>query len=151
MLEPIVGKFHTIRGRKIILDSDLADFYGVTVRHLNSRVSRNQGRFPEDFAFRLTSEEVAVLQGGDSTASPRRKRSNRPPRVFTSIGSLVASSVLNSPKAIEISLQLVREVVAASAHPEFGRDVLSALSDVEWKLAGHPGSPLDTLRAFKKR
>lgn len=150
MLEAICGKIRTMRGRQVILDSDLAEFYQVTTRHLNSQVSRRQAGFPEDFAFRLSSEEVSELPFEKSALPSKPRRSGRTPRVFTPIGALVASSVLNTPKAIEINLQLVREIVAAAAHPEFGRDLPSELSDIEWRLAGYSGSPLDILRAFKK-
>lgn len=139
-----------MRGRQVIVDSDLAGFYGVATRHLNSQVSRRRAGFPEDFAFRLTAAEVSELALEEPGLPSRPSRSGRTPRVFTPIGALVVSSVLNTPKAIEISLQLTREIVAAAANPAFGRDVLSELAGIEWQLAGKPGSPLDILRMFRQ-
>lgn len=150
LLKTLQDQFQTVRGRRVILDADVAQFYGVTKGHLNAQVSRSKTKFPEDFAFRLTAEEATGLTGEGTTTPSTHRRSGRTPRAFTPIGALVASSVLNTPKAIEISLQLVREIVAAAANPEFGRDILSDLADIEWRLAGNTGSPLDILRMFRQ-
>lgn len=150
MLESLSNQFRTIRDRRVILDSDLARFYGVPTRQLRAQVSRSKAKFPEDFAFRLTDEEANGLAGDKIDTPTGRQRRGRTPRAFTPIGALVASSVLNTPKAIEISVQLVREIVAAAADPAFGRDVLSELAGIEWRLAGKSGSPMDILRAFRR-
>ncbi len=149
-IEAIASKFRTIRGRRVIMDRDLAEFYGVATRLLNSQVSRKLPRFPEDFAFRLTKEEATELLREESAPSPRRTGRDHTPRVFSPIGALVASSVLSTPKAIEISLQLVREIVAAAHDPAFGHDVHSELTDVEWRLAGKSGSPFEIPRIFEQ-
>jgi hypothetical protein len=97
----------TIRGQKVMLDADLAELYGVTTRRLNEQVKRNRGRFPADFMFRLTAEEKAeVVAKCDHLR--RLRFSPTVPYAFTEHGALMLASVLNSPVAVEVSLQIVR-------------------------------------------
>lgn len=110
----IEDQIYTIRGKRVMLDADLAGLYGVTTRRLNEQVRRNAGRFPEDFAFQLTDQEVAILMSQNATSSRdtrghggRRKR----PLVFTEHGAIMAASVLNSPRAVEMSVFVVRAFV----------------------------------------
>jgi hypothetical protein len=99
----------TIRGHKVILDRDLALLYGVEVKRLNEQMKRNQDRFPDDFAFRLTSQEVTNLKSQIATASAQRSRSQFAtlkrghnikyrPHVFTEHGAIMAATVVNSSK-----------------------------------------------------
>ena len=101
-----------LRGRKVILDSDLAALYGVPVKRLNEQVKRNAGRFPPDFAFVLTKEEGVALRSQFATLEkgPGEHRKYLP-RVFTEHGALMAASVLNSPRAVEMSILVVRAFV----------------------------------------
>lgn len=99
-----------IRGRKTILDSDLAELYGVQTRTLNQAVRRNQEKFPEDFAFQLINEEFEDLRSQIVISSSWGGR-RYPPYVFTEHGALMAANVLNSPKAIQMSVFIVRAFV----------------------------------------
>lgn len=104
--EVVISKIYYIREQKVMLDSDLAELYGVETRVLNQQVKRNQDRFPEDFMFRLTETEWEALKSQNATASWGGRRN--PPYAFTEHGVLMLSSVLNSPKAIEINIQIMR-------------------------------------------
>jgi hypothetical protein len=103
----------TVRGKGVILDSDLATLYGVPTKRLNEQVRRNAERFPRDFAFLLSSDEweplrsqIATLKGG------RGAHRKFLPYVFTEHGVLMAAGVLNSKRAIEVSIHVVRTLVA---------------------------------------
>lgn len=104
--EIIESKVLFVRGKKIMLDKDLAVLYAVETRDLNKAVTRNLDRFPEDFCFRLTKEEFKSLmfQNGTSKRGGTRKLS----RAFTEHGILMLSSVLNSPRAISVNIQIMR-------------------------------------------
>lgn len=111
----------TVQGQKVVLDSDLAEFYGVETYAVTRAVERNQARFPEDFVFRLTDEEVANLNhhfGGSSRWGGRRNN----PRVFTEQGALSLAGVLKSNRADEVSVAVARAFVAM-------RDQLLALDE----------------------
>ena len=98
-----------IRGQRVILDSDLARLYGVPTKQLNQQVRRNWRRFPPDFAFRLTSQEV-LMRSQNVTASSRRNLSALP-MAFTEHGVVMAANVLNSGRAIAMSVEIVRAFV----------------------------------------
>src|SRR5512145_744779 len=98
-----------IRGQKVMLDADLAELYGVETRRLNEQVSRNIERFPVDFMFQLTAEEFANLKSQFATSSWGGRR--KLPYAFTEHGAIMAASVLNSQRAIEISVHVVRAFV----------------------------------------
>lgn len=100
-----------IRGEKVILDSDLAELYGVTTARLNEQVKRNQDRFPRDFAFRLNKQEFAHLMSQIATSSSKHGGKRKPPLVFTEHGAIMAANVLNSGRAVQTSVQVVRAFV----------------------------------------
>ena len=104
-----VGKIENrillIRGEKVIIDADLAEFYGVPTKRLNEQVKRNAGRFPDDFMFQLEKDEKAeVVANCDHLENLKYSKSL--PYAFTEHGAIMAASVLNSPRAIEISAKL---------------------------------------------
>ncbi len=104
--EIIATKILVIRGKRVMLDSDLAVLYGVKTGRLNEQVSRNIKRFPEDFMFQLTKEEVLNLKSHFATSSWGGAR--KLPRVFTQEGVAMLSSVLNSERAIMVNIQIMR-------------------------------------------
>src|SRR6185503_13374377 len=116
----IGGMIHVIRGSRVMLDADLAGLYGVPTKRLNEQVKRNRDRFPVDFAFQLTGEEVGQLKlepvagkgrmrSQVATASKRNAR--YVPWVFTEHGAVMLATVLKSPVAIEASIRVVRAFV----------------------------------------
>ncbi len=104
--ETIAAKILIVRGKKVMIDRDLAMLYGVKTGRLNEQVSRNIKRFPEDFMFQLTKEEVLNLKSHFATSSWGGAR--KLPRVFTQEGVAMLSSVLNSERAILVNIQIMR-------------------------------------------
>jgi len=102
---------YEIRGQKVMLDADLAEVYGVLTRNLNKAVKRNCDRFPDDFAFLLTPEETANLMFQIGTSSPQHGGRRKPAWVFTEHGAIMAANVLNSPRAVQMSVFVVRAFV----------------------------------------
>ena len=109
-IEIIQNRILIIRGQKVIIDVDLAEIYGVGTKVLNQAVSRNRDRFPEDFMFQLNKEEFKILRSQIVTSSGWGGR-RYPPYAFTEHGAVMAASVLNSPGAIAVSVQVVRAYV----------------------------------------
>jgi len=128
-VETITQTIHEIRGKKVILDSDLARLYGVTTKRLNEQVKRNAGRFPEDFMFQLTADEYDdSLRSQNATLETGRGRYRKYlPYAFTEHGALMAANVLNSPKADEVSIYIVRAFVQM-------REMLLTQADWAYKL-----------------
>ena len=130
--EHIADRIFVVRGEKLLLDEDLATLYGVTTKRLNEQVRRNVSRFPRDFAFRLTNQEVAILrsQFATSRSRPVRQWGGRryAPLAFTEHGALMAATVLNTPRAIEVSVYVVRAFVRL-------REVLATHKVLAAKLA----------------
>ena len=122
-----------IRGQKVILDSDLAKLYGVTTKRLNQQVKRNCDRFPTDFMFRLTREEKAeVVANCDHLAM--LKFSKTLPFVFTEHGAIMAANVLNSPRAVQMSVFVVRAFVRMRSMMNDTRELTRRLSMLEKEL-----------------
>ena len=105
-LDSIERRIHLLRGHKVMLDADLAALYGVETKVLNRAVKRNPDRFPEDFAFQLSAEEIEHLRRQFGTSSWGGSR--YAPRAFTEHGASMAASVLNSPRAVQASLMVWR-------------------------------------------
>jgi hypothetical protein len=103
----IEQRIYTIRGVRVMLDSDLATLYGVPTKRLNEQYRRNRKRFPEDFAFQLTAEEANSLRSQIATSSSHGGRRYRP-YAFTEYGALMAANILNSPRAVQMSIFVVR-------------------------------------------
>ena len=110
-IEEIEEKIYLIRGEKVMLDSDLAEIYGVETKRLNEQVKRNSERFPDDFMFQLTDNEANSLRSQSATSKKGRGGRRYNPYVFTEHGAVMLASVLNSPTAIEASIQVVRAFV----------------------------------------
>jgi hypothetical protein len=147
-VEAIASLIHTVRERRVMLDSDLARLYGVTTKRLNEQVKRNRARFPDDFAFRLTPADIADLRSQIATSSGEWGGRRSTPLVFTEHGAVMLASVLNSRVAVEISIQVVRAFVhlrgALGAHAELARklDVMEARYDRQFRAV------FDAIRAL---
>jgi hypothetical protein len=133
--EQIEMKIVLIRGQKVMLDADLAELYGVTTKRLNEQVKRNRGRFPETFMFQLTPEEKAqVVANCDHLG--KLKYSVSLPYAFTEHGALMVASVLNTPKAIEISIFVVQAFVKLLELAVGNKELARQLDDLEKKYDG---------------
>lgn len=106
--DSIAALILTVRGHKVILDSDLATLYGVPTKRFNEAVKRNANRFPEDFMFQLTKEEFDALRSQNATSNAGRGGRRYAPFAFTEHGALMAANVLNSPRAVLTSIAVVR-------------------------------------------
>jgi phage regulator Rha-like protein len=106
--EIIMGKIYLIRGYKVMLDRDLAELYEVETRRLKEQVRRNMSRFPNDFMFILTKEEFSNWRSQFATSNSDKMGLRVPPFAFTEHGVLMLASVLNSERAIQMNIQIVR-------------------------------------------
>jgi phage regulator Rha-like protein len=108
-IENIAHRILLLRGQKVLLDADLAELYGVETKRLNEQVKRNSLRFPPDFIFTLSQEEFANLKSQSATSSWGGRR--KLPLAFTEHGAIMAATILNSPRAVEVSVFVVRAFV----------------------------------------
>ena len=119
----IETKIYTIRGVKVMLDRDLADLYQVPTRRLNEQVKRNISRFPEDFMFQLSQEELENWRSQIAISNSDKMGLRRPPHAFTELGVSMLSSVLKSEIAIEINIKIMRAFVElrqeVASNPEY--------------------------------
>lgn len=110
-LQIIQSKIYEIRGKKVMLDRDLAEMYGVETRVLNQAVKRNIERFPSDFMFQLTDEEMKIWKSQIVMSNSVKMGVRRNPYAFTELGVAMLSSVLNSKTAIQINMGIMRAFV----------------------------------------
>jgi UDP-N-acetylmuramate-alanine ligase len=133
--DTIERRILVVRGHKVILDADLAALYGVLTGRLNEQVKRNAARFPADFVFRLTADEAAGLISQIATSNGGRGGRRKLPYVFTEHGALMAASVLNTPRAVEVSVYVVRAFVRLREALATHRDLARRLDEIEGKVA----------------
>jgi len=123
-----------IRGSKVILDTDLAAIYGVQTFRFNEAVKRNRDRFPEDFMFQLTKEEVTSLISQNAMSKHGRGGRRTLPYAFTEHGAVMAANILKSPRAVQISVFVVRAFVKMREMLIEQRDLAKKLEDLEERL-----------------
>ena len=138
----------TVRGLRVMLDSDLAMIYGVATKQLNQQFKRNRERFPNDFAFELTNQEVAQMRSQFVTASKRNIR--HIPVVFTEHGALMLATVLNSPIAVEASVRVVRAFVLMREQLAAHKELAQKLSELEGRVSGHDESIQNLFEAIRQ-
>lgn len=127
-MNEIRERIYFIRGKKVMIDRDLAVIYGVITKHLNQAVHRNLDRFPEDFMFKLTKSEMLNWKSQIVTSNSNIKQSLRkPPLAFTEQGIAMLSSVLNSKQAIQVNIQIIRIFTKL-------RDMIDAYKDLREKV-----------------
>jgi len=138
-----------IRGQKVIVDADLAEFYGVTTKRLNEQVKRNKERFPEDFMFQLSvNEKSEVVAKCDHLT--KLKFSATLPYAFTEHGAIMAASVLNSPQATQMSVFIVRAFVKLRRTIAENKELAQKISQVEQHLAEHDEQIVAIVKAIKQ-
>jgi phage regulator Rha-like protein len=125
-----------IRGNKVMLDTDLAELYGVETRVLKQAVRRNKKRFPDDFMFELTKEENQSLRS-QSVILKRGKHSKYLPFAFTEEGVAMLSSVLNSERAIEVNIEIMRAFVRVREMLGAHRELATKLKELENRIQNH--------------
>src|SRR3984957_8426787 len=144
-----------LRGHRVLLDSELAALYGVTTKRLNEQVKRNAERFPADFMFRLTRAETEALNRSQIATGSQKHRDPRfPPYAFTEHGAIMAASILNSPRAIEMSVYVVRAFVQLremlASNKELARRFAQLETRLDKKLTPHDEAIAAILSAIRQ-
>ena len=151
-VETIADRITLIRGQRVMLDAELARLYGIKTDRLNQQVRRNLQRFPEDFMFRLSQVEWEGMMVQFATSLRRTRRLDRLPFAFTEHGCLMLSNVLHSPRAVDVSVLVVRAfvrmrgVLAANVElaarvDELGREMEKQGGRLADTRSGHPQDP----------
>ena len=148
-VEAIELRILLIRGQKVMLDADLAEMYGVPTRALNQAVKRNLSRFPSDFMFQLSKEEKhEVVTNCDHLA--KLKFSKALPYAFTEHGALMAASILNTERAAEVSVFVVRAFVRLREMIASHKALAAKLDELERKLEGHDAAIRSVVRTIQQ-
>jgi hypothetical protein len=146
-VEDITRSIRVLRGHRVLLDAELAALYGVSTTRFNQQVRRNLDRFPEDFMFQLNAAEYAALILQNATSKSGRGGRRKLPLAFTEHGAIMAASILNSPRAVEMSVYVVRAFVKL-------RELLASNKELARKLIALERSlvamDLKTQRQFKE-
>jgi phage regulator Rha-like protein len=135
--ETIIGKIYLIRGRKLMLDRDLAELYGVETKALKQAVRRNMRRFPDDFLFEMSKTELENWRSQIVTSKSDMQGLRYAPFCFTEQGVAMLSSVLNSETAIEVNIQIIRIFSRMREMLLTHKDILLKLEQLERKVTGH--------------
>jgi hypothetical protein len=148
MHEDLIGRILVIRGERVLIDADLAELYGVTTKALNQAVRRNSSRFPPDFVFQLTVEEkIEVVTNCDHLA--RLKYSKALPHAFTEHGALMLGNVLNSAKAVEVSLLVVRTFMQLREMLATHKELALTLDALERRVSMHDETIVNLVEAIR--
>ncbi len=135
-LSRIQQRIFILRGRKVIVDTDLAELYGVSTKRLNEQVKRNRERFPADFMFRLTAKEKAEVVANCDHLTKLRFSPNAP-FAFTEHGAIMAANIVNSKRAIEMGLLVVRAFVKLRQIFSAHKELAFKLKELEGKVDRH--------------
>lgn len=149
-LSLVARRIYVVRRLRVMLDRDLADLYGVTVKRLNEQVKRNWDRFPEDFLIRLTQDEVRTTDASRSQIATLKRGRNRKysPYAFTEHGAVMLASVLNSPIAVRASIQVVRAFIHLRQILTSHRDLARKVEELEKRYDSQFKSVFDAIRGL---
>ena len=147
--QPIEEFILSIRGQRVMLDSDLAALYGVTTGQLNQALKRNAKRFPADFAFRLEQQEFTSLISQSVISKIGRGGRTKMPWVFTEHGVVMLASVLSSSLAIAASVKIVRAFMLMREQLALHSVLAGKLAQIEQRLAGHDSEIADVFEALR--
>lgn len=148
--EQIERKIYLIRGHKVMLDSDLAELYEVPTRRLNEQLKRNITRFPADFMFQLTDKEADNLRSQIATSSSAHGGRRYLPFVFTEQGVAMLSSVLNSERAVQVNIAIMRAFVKLREMIASHKDLARKLDSLEKKYDAQFKIVFDAIRELMK-
>ncbi len=140
---------HVVRGQRVMLDSDLAKLFGVTTRRLNEQVARNFERFPEDFAYQLTQQEFTALMSQIATSKIGRGGVRKLPRAFTEHGVAMLSSVLRSPTAVKVNIEIMRTFVRLRRLLATPGELVEQLRQLAETVQLHDDQIQSIIRVFK--
>ena len=131
------NRIYTLRGKRVMLDRDLALIYGVELKRLNEAVKRNIKRFPNSFMFQLTKDEWTYLRSQNATANPNIVKVRYLPYAFTEHGVTMLASVINSDKAIQISIKIVETFIALRQFALENKDITKQIQDLQRYLINY--------------
>jgi len=137
VIESVAQRILLIRGQKVMLDADLSELFGVPTKVFNQAIRRNLERFPADFMFQLTEDEHESLRSQIVTSKTVRGGRRYLPYVFTEHGAIMAATILNSPKAVEMSVFIVRAFVQLREMLSSNAELAAKLLELERKVSGH--------------
>jgi len=143
--EVIISKIYVIREQKVMLDRDLAELYDVETKQLKRAVKRNMDRFPEDFMFELSKEELAEWRSQFGTSKSEKMGLRVSPFAFTEHGVIMLSSILNSDKAIKVNLQIVRIFIRMREIMVSNKEILFRLERMERNITDHDAQIISIL------
>jgi hypothetical protein len=153
-VEHIARSILILRSQRVLLDAELAALYGVTTTRLNQQVRRNLRRFPGDFMFQLSAEEHTTLMLQNATSKPGRGGRRKLPLAFTEHGAIMAATVLNSERAVEMSIYVVRAFVQLRDLLASNKELAKRLDELEIrimrKLATHDQAITGMLRTIRE-
>jgi hypothetical protein len=147
---PIENQIFLVRGQKVLLDADLAALYGVEVRALNQAVKRNIARFPTDFVFQLTAKDAQALRSQTVISNASRGGRRYAPYAFTEHGAIMAATVLNSPRAVEMSIFVVRAFLRLRETLATHKALAAKLAALEHRLEAHDHTIDEIINAIRK-
>lgn len=149
-LPALAAAVHVVRGQRVMLDSDLAALYGVETKRLNEQVRRNPTRFPDVFTFQLTDEGYAALGSHFATSNPKRGGRRYNPYTFTEHGAAMLASVLNSARAVAMSLVVVRTFVALREQLAGTPELRAQLEALERRVGTHDQAIAELVDAIRQ-
>ncbi len=144
------SKIFVLRGQRVILDRDLAELYGVEVRHLNQQAKRNARRFPPAFRFQVSAHELNILKSQSVISTEGHGGARYLPYAFTEHGAIMAATVLNSERAIEMSVFVVLAFVRMRRAIAGNRNILTKLAELERRLETHDSEILALMDALRE-
>jgi phage regulator Rha-like protein len=144
--ERIVSKILLVRGRKVMIDTDLAELYDVPTKALNQQVRRNLDRFPDDFMYQLNADEMASLNRSQIvTGSQKHRDPKSRPYVFTEHGVAMLSSVLKSKRAVQVNIQIIRTFIKLKEMLATNKELRDKIETLEHKYDGQFSRVFDAL------
>jgi len=154
----VESKIIVMRGRRVILDSDLAELYGVEVKRLNQQVKRNAGRFPADFVFRASEKDLRLQiatsnitgKRGATKESATRGGRRYQPFAFTEHGAIMAATVLNSKRAVEMSIFVVRAFVRMREILATNQKIFAKLKELENRMGNNDAQIQEIVEAIQE-
>ena len=154
-LERIVSRILLLRGQKVILDADLAELYGVSTGRFNEQVRRNRDRFPSDFMFQLTNQEVERLRSQIAISIGEMRLVGRGgrrylPHAFTEHGAIMAATILNTPRAIEVSVFVVRAFVRLREMVAANKELSKKLDELDRRVSHHDEAITGIVKAIRE-
>jgi hypothetical protein len=146
----VESRILVLRHQRVILDADIAELYGVPVRVLNQQIKRNHERFPSDFVFQLTPKEHANLRSQIVISSDMHGGRRYPPYAFTEHGAIMAATVLNSERAVEMSVFVVRAFVRLREMLANNRRLAGKIDELENRLDTHDSTIQHLIGAIRE-